>query len=434
MLVFISDIHLTDQTAFPSYLPARAFEQVFYNNIASIVERRKDSVKELNIVLLGDIFDIIRTKEWWEIKNNEWITKDITPWNENQRGIDDSAAKVLQAIIQGNQDTLRAIKELPQKIKQSKPNLESVNLIYVPGNHDRLITLPGLWQKVNESLGDITLADTGYYSPAGYNTLAFHGHQIDMMNREDKKCSPMGDYISSLVTAIPYWIENEMLLKGFSAKSASKFKDKLLRIDDVRPQSAILKWLVLEAGKEKKNVKEFLKDFLFMVLEKATEDPFFKKWIDAHDKELGMYDEIFKLVMSAKGLLSLGKKFLTLDNLLDLINKIQGEDGKDAYAEKLLKACQKEFLKKETPFEYEVQQKIKDAECLVLGHTHGAKYLPLNEKVSYLNTGTWRKYTIQSLAGKEFISSHRLTFVAVYKNDEAGERRFEQWSALMKAE
>src|SRR4030043_403370 len=128
--------------------------------------------------------------------------------------------------------------------------------------------------------------------------------------------------------------------------------------------------------------------------------------------------------MSAKGLLSLGKKFLTLDNLVDLINKIQGENGKDAYAEKLLKALNKDFVRKEKPFEYEVQQKIKEADCLVIGHTHGANYLPLNERASYLNTGTWRKYTVLSLAGNDFVSSHRLTFVTVYKGDEAENRRF----------
>jgi UDP-2,3-diacylglucosamine pyrophosphatase LpxH len=383
---------------------------------------------------LGDIFDLIRTKEWWEIKNGDWVTKKITPWSENQTGLEDSALKVLQGIIKVNEDTIRAIKELPERLKQSQTNLESVNLIYVPGNHDRLAAMPALWNKVKESFGNVALIKTGFYDPGEYRILAFHGHQMDMMNREDKGVSPMGDYISSLVTAIPYWIEKEMEQKGFSPKFAAKFREKMLRIDDVRPQSAILKWLVLEAEKEKKNVKEFVKEFIFNVLEKITEDPFFKKWIDAHDKEFGMYDEIFSLIMSAKGLLSLGKKFLTLDNLVDLINKIQGENGKDAYAEKLLKALNKKFVRKEKPFEYEVQQKIKDADCLVIGHTHGAKYLPLNERASYLNTGTWRKYTVLSLAGNEFVSSHRLTFVTVYKADEAENRRFEQWNALMKVE
>jgi UDP-2,3-diacylglucosamine pyrophosphatase LpxH len=80
------------------------------------------------------------------------------------------------------------------------------------------------------------------------------------------------------------------------------------------------------------------------------------------------------------------------------------------------------------------RQKIKDADCFVIEHTHGTKYLPLNERASYLNTGTWRKYTVLSLAGNEFVSFHRLTFVTVYKGDEAENRRFEQWNALMKVE
>ena len=84
MLLFISDIHLTDGTAFPSYLPARAFGEVLFDHLVSIL-RRRSRVKELNLVLLGDFFDLIRTKDWWTIGKGRWKPKRVTPFVTSQR-------------------------------------------------------------------------------------------------------------------------------------------------------------------------------------------------------------------------------------------------------------------------------------------------------------------------------------------------------------
>ena len=66
MLLFFSDIHLTDGTAFKSHLNADAFREVFYGKLSALLRRRPD-VKELTIVILGDFFDLIRTREWFDI-------------------------------------------------------------------------------------------------------------------------------------------------------------------------------------------------------------------------------------------------------------------------------------------------------------------------------------------------------------------------------
>jgi len=69
MLVFISDIHLTDGTSGETINPG-AFEKfvLYLEDMADTAQ-----AKELEIVLLGDIFDIIRS--------DYWLRSGIRPWS-----------------------------------------------------------------------------------------------------------------------------------------------------------------------------------------------------------------------------------------------------------------------------------------------------------------------------------------------------------------
>lgn len=62
MLVFISDLHFVDETAGKHNIPTSAFEN-FLTNVE--VRADKAKAKELKIAFLGDIFDILRTEEWF---------------------------------------------------------------------------------------------------------------------------------------------------------------------------------------------------------------------------------------------------------------------------------------------------------------------------------------------------------------------------------
>ena len=147
MLLFISDIHLTDRTAFQYSLNKDAVKKVFFNNLVSILERRP-KVKDLTLVLLGDFFDLIRTKEWWVIRDGNWEPKKVTPWSENQDGIEEIALKILNGIFKNNKSFIEEIKTLPYRLSNKFPKIKFEKIIYIPGNHDRLITLQPLWNVV----------------------------------------------------------------------------------------------------------------------------------------------------------------------------------------------------------------------------------------------------------------------------------------------
>ncbi len=442
MLVFISDIHLTDETVFPSYLAPLVVEKIFYESLEAILERRLD-VKELHLILLGDFFDLIRTQAWWTIQEGNWIERNVTPWHGDRSKLEVETLKVLDSIlaVKNNKDFVNALHQLPGRLKREFPRLTETAIHYVPGNHDRLITFQSLKKGVEDVLG-ANIIENGYYRPPGYKVLAMHGHQLDMLNREDKGIPPFGDFISSLVTALPYWIESDMKqalkkgkLKGVSEEDIKVIKQNLLRVDDVRPQSAILPWMFSQV-KGQKVIEEYMEGFILDRIGELRKSKFLQKWLKAHDHELGAYDEIFNLLallFSNNIVKWISRRFLPLDSLVSNIQKLS-EDKKDHYAEGLLKAANKEVDKKGDPYFKKLQTFLDGVDLVILGHTHMAKAVSLRKDVSYLNTGTWRKYTFQTLDRKYFTSLHNLCFVVVYKEDEAADIRFEQWNASMSKE
>jgi hypothetical protein len=188
-------------------------------------------------------------------------------------------------------------------------------------------------------------------------------------------------------------IEAKMKIEGFSDNLIKSSENRMLRIDDVRPRSAVLPWLLSIAMSEKEALKDFLEQFIFDFLGNIIEDQFVKEWIEAHDEELKTYDELLDLISNMsvfKFLNNLGKRFPTLETLSKIASKIHRDGEMDPYARRLLKACNKEFTMDE-PFEWKVQEKLQNSDCVITGHTHGAKVISLNDKISYLDTGTWRR-------------------------------------------
>jgi len=68
MLVFISDIHLTDGTSGET-IKSGAFKK-FVLTLQDMADAA--GAKEIKTVLLGDIFDVIRS--------DYWLRSDIRPW------------------------------------------------------------------------------------------------------------------------------------------------------------------------------------------------------------------------------------------------------------------------------------------------------------------------------------------------------------------
>ncbi len=162
MLVIISDLHLTDGTS---------GETIRDSAFADFSERLRDlaydaswrndgkyrPLEEIDVVLLGDILDVIRSTKWLAIKERPWSSP------QSQEFVD-KVLEINSAILDHNKVSLGILKSLtsgsslslPPATESGKPAFTArdkpgsadripikVRLHYLVGNHDWFYHLPG---------------------------------------------------------------------------------------------------------------------------------------------------------------------------------------------------------------------------------------------------------------------------------------------------
>ncbi len=430
MLVFISDLHFVDETAGKHNIPASAFRK-FLTNVK--VHADKAKAKEVKIVFLGDIFDILRTEEWFKEKEVD------RPWGDNTDRVRERVKVILSKIEAKNRDTFKLFEQAA--ITKRFGNI-AVETVYMPGNHDRLCWLTdGLKGKIIKLLGLKGSNPENFkhhFSSTEYGVYALHGHSFDEFNYEggpdctDKDYSlvPIGDPITTeLIAKLPYRLMKNVKARGnLSARELDNLKRNFQEIENVRPLSATLKWLLYQV-KANRDLKEIIEDTVDEVVQEFQKLPFVKKWYDRHDRWYDPLDSADKI----QGVLYFLEKFkvFSTGKLLDIANKIAGLFGED----ELVKESVKLFSKLDSRIQY-----------IVMGHTHSPlkKALALSREGGklyehvYLNTGTWLKRYHECTDGDGFIGWKDMTYAIFYTSEEKPNRHglpvFELWSGSMKRE
>lgn len=251
MLIAISDIHFVDGTAGEHNLPFSAFESVFLSDIASLA-KEKDA-KEVKLLLLGDIIDLIRTTKWL------YTDEQDRPWGE--RGLrdiptqrkksmtekrcleilgripkkslrEDEPPRSLSTdtILHKNWRTFKLFREFGQHLALLCGKKVPVEIIFIPGNHDRLCNLyPTVRNTVREILGltvnrktvEGDLRQQWWYKYSckdeDHGVYARHGHQYDVWNfggrndfgRDGHLKTPIGDvFATEFAVKIPWMLES----------------------------------------------------------------------------------------------------------------------------------------------------------------------------------------------------------------------------------
>ena len=281
MIVFISDLHFVDETAGKQNIPISAFE-LFLSDIKLHSEKTKNKEKELKIVFLGDIFDFLRTEEWFKIKEED------RPWGNNTENMEKRAKIILDKIAVKNKDTFNLF---------SKKNLENtfkdthVEAIYIPGNHDRLCwMIDELKEKVMELLA-LNANNAKNFKHHFFNiehgVYATHGHIFDNFNYEggpaytdlDYGLVPIGDPITTEILAkIPYkLIKNIKLENILSSEDIIRLKYNFREIGNIRPFWTTLKWLLFQI-KENMALKDIIKNSIDEVMSEFNDLKYVKKW------------------------------------------------------------------------------------------------------------------------------------------------------------
>lgn len=414
MLVIMSDIHLTDGTSGETIHSGAFWKFALY--LKDMAETAK--AKKVEIVLLGDIFDLIRS--------DYWLRSGIRPWSNARakdgkgKGLNDYTIEILNRICK-NPVNKKSITHLEKFKKEMVKQGVSVEITYIVGNHDWLVNrYPETRTKTARFLGidkpgqyKNKIFDTeGFWTD--YRVFARHGDIYDPFNfDEDRDASSLGDAIViDLINKFPREVEN-----AIGAATDPNLISQLREIDNVRPLIDIPLWIHgacrrAVSPKTGKKVKE--------VWNKLVDDFLKIKFVKKHDKPWRM-DVVDGL--------QLGLRISTFFSIKDIVNfpirKFYTRSG-----DYVNKAFGEEYVKRNM------------AEFVVYGHTHHHQVVPLDQvpvpggilQKTYFNTGTWRKIhekTTFDKENQEFLGRHVMTFIAFYLKEERKDHRFEVWNGAL---
>lgn len=468
MLVIISDLHFVDGTSGAHNLRHEAFTKVFRS---ALVEAAKNNdAKEIKIVLLGDIVDLVRSTHWLEVplKHRPWgaegladieAYRDLTACGQ-RRPTEEICLRILgqlpdsgrkqdvahkDTILYQNWETFSFFRDLSRTIHRYKELREiPVQIIYIPGNHDRMCNLyPSVRDELARIFGLTITADvvdqhSGHewwyryvFMDETYGVLARHGHQFDQANyagrthaehvgrRQDNLQLPIGEVLTTeFAVRIPWEAAKHSVI-------GKELVHRLQDIDNVRPLGRVLEWLYwkLAGEAQREKISKKLDEIMDSVLVNLMAIEYVQQW-----RTPGLeIDELVRL-LSGPALGPLLRRFLDVtktEKLLQVILPlVEGERSQEEDTH-VRAARLGEPL-------WGLNRKLR---FVLYGHTHKPLIVPLaseeDREVVYINTGTWRKRIHRTIGlGKElevkaginvgFVDFKHLTYAFFYGPEEDG--------------
>jgi len=444
MLVIISDLHLTDGTSGSTISPgAFALLSERLVDLAVNASQRRDGnyrpIEALDLVLLGDTLDVVRS--------TQWLQSPIRPWDDvASPALFEQASKITTDILQHNGQALGEFRLLQQRGIAIPPANQGgqpargettsvpVRIHYMVGNHDWFFHLPGenyngLRRQVAAHMGLATYAEAPFphevwesnellQTMRRHKVFARHGDVYDPFNFEgDRNASSLGDVIV---------IE---LLNRFGAQVQQQLGDDLpasalagLReIDNIRPLLLIPVWIegLLDRCCPQPAVRNEVKKIWDALADEFLEHPFVQQrdtW-----SPVDIVDGLQKALKFSRRL-SVG----WASWIAQWVAELRGANNESFYEHAL---TEQDFRNRR-------------AKHIVYGHTHHAEMVPLDAShadgyalhQTYFNAGTWRRVHTQTQFAPrehEFIAADTMSYLAFFKDDERGGRPFETWSGTL---
>jgi UDP-2,3-diacylglucosamine pyrophosphatase LpxH len=233
MKIFLSDLHLSDGKERDDFQYHKEFNET--------VKKWVEEFKKVEIILLGDIFDLIRTQKYYEFEG--------APRSEVK-------LKVMADIVEHHSSFFETLKYFVEQA--------GCTLRYIIGNHDFGAYLqPGLLKMIQDKHG-VTLTPELYYLDKELKIWAEHGHRYDCINNTfNKDGTPIeysvGDRI--VIEIVDKFFEKVRKKQGELGINSEIIND----LDNVRPQSAITNWLDSkdEEGRLRQMYYDTITSFIF---------------------------------------------------------------------------------------------------------------------------------------------------------------------------
>ncbi|ESU33867.1 hypothetical protein G3A_04295 [Bacillus sp. 17376] len=434
MIILISDLHLMDGTAGKHQLETEVFRDTFIElaqQATAAVKHLNENEQDIKIVLLGDIFDVIRSERWFlENSKNKIVEVPLSdrPWggsgNEKTELI---AVDILKNIIKVNKEIISILsgRDWQRLGFPKKPEI-----IYIPGNHDRLCNVyPSMRRLVIDELDlqNLSYKDKfpNYLLNEQHGLLARHGHEWDPFNFEGDHQNPqsymaipIGDVIAAeIASKLPVVVGMKLKEINLPEADINQISDNFRNLFDVRPMSAIIPWLSFQVKRYEqygKVVQDAINSAFRQVGDEFMKIPFVKDWIKKHDRfwhplDNGNKVQIMGTLLRTFDITNSAWKLKLFDKF-DIVKELWIDD-------KYLRGAKQDL-----------EAMPKTIQYVLYGHTHS----PLKRTVEiikeknkskqkervYLNTGTWRPSYHQSFKENGFSKWKNLTYTIIYKPGE----------------
>ena len=437
MLAIISDLHLTDGTT-AANVHGSAFE-LLAEEIESAI-RKKGDIRELRLVLLGDVFDLVRT-DYWMRRNIPPVDR---PWggtidprtgmNSRAQVVEAQFAEILDAVLRERETA--AFVDRVNSLLSGAGNLYT-KLTYVVGNHDRVLwNFSSLRETVRRRFPSVTrggaLPDRFEFLPAlcapEYGVIARHGHEWDetchgwtFLNEVLRPGAGVGRFDPEAynVMAIGEVITAE-LMAGLIARAKEEpglapLVGELMDLNNVRPLIRVIDWMRwFVRGPYSDEQRSALLRCAKEAARGVVDCAFAREW-----KKLSRSFWIFRgdivdrleQFLGAIGDLDF-EEIGSLVRFGEWVAGIIGGRGDD-----FENGAREEWA---WPGHDGIQY-------ILYGHTHLAKnrYFSagLDGRVRmYINTGTYLPY-VRQVEGGGFAAAHQMTLACFYRDDEDMESR-----------
>ena len=245
MKVFLSDLHLSDGKERDDFQYHKEFDE--------LVRDLSKEFKKIEMILLGDIFDLIRTQKYWEYE----------PASLTEERRQEIKRKVMADILENHGSFFETLKHF---IEQPMHTFK-----YVVGNHDFSTSLDNTLPEMIRNKYALTFAPEHYYQDKRLGIWAEHGHRYDKINNTYNVDG----------TLIPYCLGDRIVVEIVD-RVFEKVREKQVELgidpglindlDNVRPQSAIGYWLdwIDEEGRLRKLYNDTVVSFMFNELGKVA--------------------------------------------------------------------------------------------------------------------------------------------------------------------
>lgn len=415
MLIVISDLHLMDGTAGAHHVDPGIFRSTMLDLAA---HAREAEATEIELLFLGDVFDLYRTERWFE------YPLDARPWGATPST--DALFDIFEGVVRNNAETFEIIRsplvdELGFPVEPRRT--------YVPGNHDSIVNEhPHLRRRTRELLG-ISGGDEPFprhVLDPQHGVFARHGQEFDRLNfegseaydagelfipEEDYHVMPIGDAMACECASRVAPLVAGLLPEDHPNRA--RIAERMRDIVDVRPLSGMAQWALWQATQVDKTTVKTVQRALNDAATSMHELPFTKQWIARHDHRGWDVADQFQTLL--RMLRTFGPNSYRLALAAgDKLSALGGEG--DRYAEGAVADFER----------LDRHPDGKQIYYVLYGHTHLARQLPVqvlgeppNERYRvYFNTGTWRPTHRRLVDGKGFASWKEITYVLVYRPGE----------------